>query len=350
LGGVFGYVDLARDRAAKTGAHPKIGELLDKTMSALDMARELSSQLLTFAKGGSPVRKSASISELIKESVSFALSGTNIAKQIIVPENLWTGSIDTGQIGQVLNNLLVNAMQAMPNGGSLTIKAENVTVSAGSRIVLTEGKYVKIDIKDSGTGISPDHINRIFEPFFTTKKEGSGMGLSICYSIIKKHGGHITVESIPDGGTTFTLFLPAEDRQIVQTIHAVDGKSVSDIRRILVLDDESYVLDMISMFLKDLEIEHTLCQKSEEAIELFSKAFENDHPFDAVLLDMTIKGGMGGDKVMEELLRLNPKLKGIAMSGYANNLVMADPVKFGFKTSIRKPFTINDFSRILSTL
>jgi len=215
---------------------------------------------------------------------------------------------------------------------------------------LPEGKYVKIDIKDTGNGIPHDQINRIFEPFYTTKKDGSGMGLSICYSIMKKHGGHITVESQPGVGTVFTLYLPAEDNINSENVAPVIPKVIPKYSKILVLDDENYVLDMISMILNDLKLNHIVCQHSDIAITAFKKAKEHNEPFDLVLLDMTIKGGIGGDEVMKELLNIQPDLKGIAMSGYSNNQVLADPLNYGFNASIRKPFTVNDLSNILSSL
>ena len=314
--------------------------------SACLRAKELTYQLLTFSKGGAPVKKTVSVSEIIEDSARLALAGSNVRCKISVPDDLLPADVDEGQISQVINNLLINAVEAMPGGGVITVRAENLTAGKGDALPLAYGKYLKISIQDQGTGILPGHLRKIFDPYFTTKQKGSGLGLAICYSIVKKHDGHISVESVLGSGTTFSIYLPASSKEPARKKDSRE-EPIRGEGKILVMDDEAIVRDVTGQILKHLGYDVEFAGDGSEAIELYRKAKESGKPFDLVIMDLTVPGGMGGKEAILRLIEIDPDVRAIVSSGYSDNLVMSDFRQYGFKGVVAKPYKIQQLALAL---
>ncbi|HLE41617.1 MAG TPA: ATP-binding protein [Nitrospirota bacterium] len=314
--------------------------------SACLRAKELTYQLLTFSKGGAPVKKTVSVSEIIEDSARLALAGSNVRCKISVPDDLLPADVDEGQISQVINNLLINAVEAMPGGGVITVRAENLTAGKGDALPLAYGKYLKISIQDQGTGILPGHLRKIFDPYFTTKQKGSGLGLAICYSIVKKHDGHISVESVLGSGTTFSIYLPASSKEPARKKDSRE-EPIRGEGKILVMDDEAIVRDVTGQILKHLGYDAEFAGDGSEAIELYRKAKESGKPFDLVIMDLTVPGGMGGKEAILRLIEIDPDVRAIVSSGYSDNLVMSDFRQYGFKGVVAKPYKIQQLALAL---
>jgi PAS domain S-box-containing protein len=319
-------------------------EMLDETEKATLQATKLTQQLLTIAKGGTLVKKTASLSELLKDTAKFVLRGSKAKCELLIDENLWPVDIDVDQIAQVIQNMIINAEQAMPNGGILNIFANNVIVDEKMGLPIWSGKYIKISIRDQGIGMSGDQLKRLFEPYFTTKPKGNGLGLATAYSIIKRHEGYINVESQEGKGTTFQIYLPASQKLEVAKENpkgpAVKGK-------ILIMDDEDLVRRAIQRALASVGYGVEVAPEGRQTLKLYQEAKDKGEPFDAVILDLTISGGMGGKEVMEQLVKIDPKVRGIASSGYSTDVVMTDFLNYGFKAAIVKPYNIEDISKVL---
>ncbi len=322
---------------------------LETSEKAINSASKLTQQLLTFSKGGAPVKKTTSIIDIIKESAEFALRGSNVNCEYEIADNILPVEIDEGQINQVMHNLILNADQSMPDGGKILIHIDNSEPDSRSGLPLQEGRYVKVVIKDKGIGISEEQLRKVFDPYFTTKEMGRGLGLAIVYSIIKQHGGHISVESVLGDGTTFTIYLPASVKQI-EVQEFVRDTLIAGEGKILIMDDEKIIRDSVGEFLtfKGYEVEHA--KDGEEAIGLFRKAMDELKPFDVVLLDLTIRGGMGGKEVVKKLLEIDPGVKAVVSSGYSNDPVMANHKEYGFSDVFFKAATPDDLCRILQKL
>jgi PAS domain S-box-containing protein len=322
-------------------------ENLDQAEKACLHAQNLSRQLLTFSSGGAPIKEVVSVKRLLTESASFACRGSQVKYEFRLPDDLWAVKADPGQISQVFQNLVINAIQAMPTGGMIKIRGENMEVGPGSELPIKVGRYVKISIKDEGIGISAEHLSRIFDPYFTTKQKGSGLGLAISYSIIKNHHGHISVESELGIGTTFNVYLPASDRKIIQPpkeeMELLSGKG-----KILVMDDEAMVREVLGKILLLLGYEVKFAEDGDKAIEFFNQAEKSGDPFAAVILDLTVAGGMGGKEAMARLLKIDPQVKAIVSSGYSDDPIMADFQKYGFAAVIAKPYKFSDLGRVLN--
>ena len=335
LTAVFGNITLAKIYANRQS---EVYKRLEESEKAAERARDLTQQLLTFSKGGAPVKKTIALQELVKESANFVLRGSNVKCEFSFPEDLWHLEADEGQISQVLNNLIINATHAMSGGGTLQIYCGNVIVDQ-SDLPLAKGKHILISIMDHGTGISKKNLSNIFDPYFTTKKRGSGLGLSTSYSIVRSHGGHITVESYLGIGTTFNIYLPAslEGKPLPcsEEERFVTGKG-----RILVMDDEEAVRDVARGMLETLGYSVTLAKDGTEAIENYKVAMSSGEPFDSVLMDLTIPGGMGGMEAVKRILEIDSKVKAIVCSGYSNEPVMANPNSFGFCAVVPKPYSL----------
>jgi CheY-like chemotaxis protein len=342
LTSIIGNVSLAKMRVK---SEHKIFDLLVAAETASMRARGLAGQLLTFARGGTPVKEIASISRLIRESPRFVLQGSKSGFEFSIAEDLWPVEADPGQISQVISNIVINANQAMPEGGIIRVAAENLVLEEKNEMPVKPGRYIRISIKDQGTGIAEKHLSKIFDPYFTTKNEGSGLGLAAAYSIIKKHNGHISVDSLLGAGTTFSIYLPASDKAIPVKEEAAlltgEGK-------VLLMDDDRMLREMAVDMLEMLGYEAELAEDGAEAIEMYSKAIGSEKPYDAVILDLTIQGGMGGKEAIKKLLELDPQLKAIVFSGYSDSPVMSNYREYGFKGMMAKPFDMQALGKVLN--
>jgi PAS domain S-box-containing protein len=345
LTAIIGNISLAKlfcDPGSKTAI--RLGE----AEKASFRAKELTQQLLTFSKGGAPVKKTASLSELLQEAANFTLTGSNVRCEFELAPDLWLSDVDEGQISQVIYNLTINAKQAMPNGGLLKITAANFSTSENLLLPLSPGKYIKIDITDHGVGIPEEHLIRIFDPYFTTKQEGSGLGLAICHSIVLKHEGYITVESEPGKGTTFTFYLPASVNDTVIKQDEVQ-LNVRFTGNVLLMDDESDIREVASEMLGLFGLKVTLAKHGQEALELYRSGLEGGERFNLVILDLTVPGGMGGKETISALRRIDPEVRAIVTSGYSTDTIMSDYKRFGFIACMAKPYKMSELSEALKT-
>jgi len=310
-------------------------------------SKELTHQLLTFAKGGAPMKEIISLPELIKNQSTFILRGTNYSHTITIPQEIWPVDLDVGQFNQVISNILTNAKEAMPEGGKIEIVLNNMENNTEDKNLLPKKHYIRIAIKDFGVGIPERHINKIFDPYFTTKQEGSGLGLAITYSIIKRHHGDIRVESKPGVGTTFFIYLPVSEQQL-----HTEPKKLTPISsgkgKILLMDDEAMITRGLEKLLKSLGYEVICTQNGQEAVDAYRQAFSENLPFSAIIMDLVVPGGMGGKEAMSKILEIDPKAKGIVSSAYSQDPVMADPQKYGFKAILAKPYDSATFSQVVA--
>jgi len=345
LSAVMGNISLA---ALLTGPDHEAAQLLrDAELGSL-RARDLTQQLLTFSRGGDPILKTASIGDIIRQSTTFVLRGRGVTCRYNIPEDLWFVDIDKGQMSQVIQNLAMNACQAMPGGGVIDIACENVERRNGDPPLEGE-RFVKIVFKDNGIGIPESLLDRIFDPYFTTKQQGSGLGLAITFSIVTRHGGHIRVESKTAEGTTFIIFLPAATKVSAQepeagAIHApVKGEG-----RVLVMDDEPMVQTMAKNLLQHIGYEVAVAEEGSEAVALYKSAYDSGRRFDAVILDLTVPGGMGGREAAREILKVDPEARLIVSSGYSTDPVISNFRAHGFANAVVKPYRAITFSKVLS--
>jgi PAS domain S-box-containing protein len=347
LQGLFGYISLARLNLAKSDVAE---EMLEQAEKALSLSVNLTTQLLTFAKGGLPVKQRIGLSAVLENPVKFALSGSRSAYRIAVEEGLWVVEADEGQLGQVIQNLVLNASEAMPQGGTVEIVARNEFIERGDNaLVPSGGAFVRIDVKDTGAGIPGQHLARIFDPYFTTKQKGSGLGLATSYSIVRNHGGFIDVSSRLGEGSVFSVYLPASrGGEIPQPVPAVPGSVGRG--RALVMDDDRLVRDVAAGMLAALGLAVTTAANGEEAIVLFGKARDEGRPFDIVFLDLTVKSGMGGEETVRRLLEVDPGVKAVVSSGYSDAAVLADHRSHGFSAALNKPYRIEDLRDCLLLL
>jgi len=340
LAAILGNISLARMQLHDT---EKTAKRLVAAENAASRARDLTQQLLTFARGGEPVKKVIEVDGLLREAAGFAIHGSTVRCKFALADGLWPVEVDEGQLSQVIHNLVINAVQAMPDGGTITIGAENF----GS--ILQRQKCVRIFVADNGTGITEQHLQRIFDPYFTTKQQGSGLGLATCYSIIKKHGGIITVESTLGKGSTFYLTLPASElSREAQPEFQTDV--AYGIGRVLVMDDEEPVREALQAMLDELGYTAECAENGAEAVDLYRKRKEEGTPFAAVILDLTIPGGVGGKEAITALLKIDPDVKAVVSSGYSTDPVMANYLEYGFSAVLTKPYLLQDMSRVFQEL
>ncbi len=348
---ILGNVNLAQryvsQRFKEVGSREAV--VLGAAHEACLRARGLTKQLLTFASGGAPVKKTGSIVDLLRGSVEFALHGSSVRAQFEIPDDLHAVEMDAGQMNSVVNSLVNNAVQSMPGGGTVQVRARNSDEAATERSVPPS---VVVEIEDHGHGIPEENLEKIFDPYFTTKgKEGTGLGLSMAYKIVREHGGKIGVVSQADAGTIFTIHLPA----VVAAPAPAPAKKRRPAARaagghILLMDDDEDVRSSVVRMLKILGHRVTVASHGEEAIELYRQAHESDDPFTAVILDLTIPGGMGGKDVIPHLRAIEPSVKAIVASGYSIDPVMSQHQRHGFQAVIEKPFDVNELNQVLGEL
>ena len=338
LTAVLGNISLAR--LTSGSANPELMELLGEAETAALRATNLTQQLLTFAKGGAPLKQTTALAPLLQEAVQFALRGANCAGDFSLEENLWPAEVDPAQLSQVVNNLVLNAVQAMPQGGTVTVRAGNITLDLRQELPLKPGRYVQIAISDHGRGIPEKDLSRIFDPYFTTKVKGSGMGLTTAYSIIRKHNGYLGVASQVGVGTTFTIYLPAAAAapEDVPETAPPPGRIIPGAHRILVLDDEPTIRRLAQRLLENAGFQVEVAADGVEAVRLYQEAQDRGMPFTAAILDITIPGGMGGRETLQHLKQINPAVKAIVSSGYSTDAIMAAPGDFGFVGVVGKPY------------
>ncbi len=330
--------------------------LIKSAQKASNRAKDLTQQLLTFSRGGDPVRQTAAIKETIHDSAEFVLHGSKIKCQYNIPDDLWLVNIDKGQISQVIQNLIINARQAMNDIGNIKVACKNISNPEEENFPPLDNncQYIKITITDNGPGIQAKSINKIFDPYFTTKEMGSGLGLAITNSIINKHDGYIQVDSTPHG-TIFTIFLPVAGQKCKNIYEKIPSTVCPNVMSqahgtILVMDDEKMVREVAKGMLTSLGYKVLLAIDGREALAIYQKAQQSNSSIDAIIMDLTIPGGMGGKEAAEEVLRVNPKARILVSSGYSNDPIMADYQHYGFCGTIIKPYEIQDLENALAII
>ncbi|MBD3344472.1 MAG: PAS domain S-box protein [Chitinivibrionales bacterium] len=346
LTGIYGNVQLAHKKLLKG---EDIKGFLEGIEKASDRAVSLSRQLLTFSKGGDPIKKTASITDILKETAEFGLHGSNVGCEFRIADGLWRCNMDVSQISQVFNNLVINAAQAMPEGGAIKIGAENIRIGPDTRLPLKEGNYIKAWVQDHGIGIKKENIEKIFDPYFSTKQEGSGLGLAVSYSIISKHEGLITAASTLGKGTTFYIYLPAV--QEASGKKSIPGETKTEGKgRVLLMDDDEIVKIVGEEILTDSGYLVVTAERGETAIKLYQNGMDSGAPFDIVILDLTVPGGMGGRETIKHLQSIDPTVTAVVSSGYSDDPVMANPENYGFSGVVSKPYNIDDLNSMLNRL
>jgi CheY-like chemotaxis protein/anti-sigma regulatory factor (Ser/Thr protein kinase) len=311
---------------------------------------KLTNQLLTFSKGGKPVKKPVDLLPVIESAAKFALSGSRSDYHILAEDDLAQAEADDGQIAQVIQNIVLNADQSMPAGGSVEIVVRNI--QAPGRDLpqsMEQGNYIEIRIKDSGIGIAEEHLGRIFDPYFTTKEKGSGLGLATSYSIIKNHHGLIHVKSIVSKGTIFSIYRPAiADRQKKTLVRPAQTVASARAAKVLVMDDEQVILDVAGALLRTLSHEVEFAAHGKEAIHKYLTAKQSGKSFDVVILDLTIRGGMGGSETIKILREIDPKVKAIVSSGYSDDADVSSYQQLGFSAFLKKPYDVEKIRDIMN--
>lgn len=345
---ILGNISLAK---SDIDPEDRVFNVLLEAEDASLRAKDLTQELLTFSKGGEPIKRTISIAKLIKDTVNFTIRGTNVTCKFEIPDNLYNIDGDDVQITQVISNIIINADQAMLEGGTIRVRCENVTISSeNENTTLPENKnFIRISIEDHGTGMPKEQISLIFDPFFTTKEKGSGLGLATAYSIIKKHGGQITVESEVGAGSTFYIYLPAAQKKVSPKadVDVIEKPSEGSGERILVMDDDENIRFLLSEIMTSYGYMTESACDGAQAIELYKKAYESTNQFDLVILDLTIPAGIGGKETIKELIKIDPDVKGIVSSGYSNDAIMANYRQYGFSGVISKPYRPDDLVRIV---
>jgi two-component system cell cycle sensor histidine kinase/response regulator CckA len=348
LTAIIGNASLAQ---LSLGIEDRTRAVLADIEKAALRARKLTQQLLTFSKGGAPLKKPTALNDVVQDTVRFALSGSNVSSAFEIPPDLWQVDADADQISHAVNNIVINSREAMPEGGLITVRAENVELIGDTTLPLRPQKYVRISIEDHGEGISREHLTRVFDPYFTTKEDShSGLGLAVAFSVVRKHGGHIVIDSEPGVSTTVTIYLPAAEAPRAEGAQEDAVEMRRGHGRVLVMDDEEMVRSVLTKILERFGYEAAFASEGMEAIEAYREALESGTPFDAVIMDLTVTIGMGGREAIELLRLLDPEAKVIVSSGYSDDPVMSDFGKYGFDGAIAKPFRADELSAALEAL
>jgi PAS domain S-box-containing protein len=358
LTAILGSVSLAR---LKLERGEDVAGILDEVQRAAIRARDLTQKLLTFSRGGAPVKKRIDLGPLLRESAEFALSGSRVKPDVRVPEDLEMVECDRTQMGQVVHNLVANAAQAMEEGGVVELGACNVRVSdsrasqraadgasppEGERLPIPSGRYVRFSVSDGGPGIPEAIADRVFDPYFTTRDNGTGLGLTTAYNVVRRHGGHMRFESSEGAGTTFYVYLPSAGEGSERAADPVRPRA-GRCHRVLLMDDEEMILDVAGEMLGFLGLEVQTARSGEEALALYRRAAGAGRPFDLVVLDLTVPGGMGGEETVRRLRELDPSVRAIVSSGYSNNPVMSDYRSYGFNGVVAKPYRIEQLQAVV---
>ena len=340
LMGIYGNISIARQRLPK--GHPALSPL-EQAEKSMNRATRLSTQLLTFARGGEPIKQTVELDSLVEDIVRFDLSGSNVRPVFSIPEGTWTADVDKGQMQQVFSNLTINAREAMPDGGQLHVGFQKIHPANGSTTDQGPDRLIKITVQDEGTGIPSQFIKRVFDPYFSTKKTGSGLGLATTYSIINKHNGQIDVQSTPGQGTLFTILLPASPAQVVtDSSPRIQAQTAyPSTAKILIMDDEEMIREVMTESFEDAGFQVETAKDGHEAIRKYERSLHENHPFDLLIMDLTIPGGMGGKETIKEILALDPEARAIVSSGYAGDPVMANHTRYGFKAVAVKPYPMD---------
>ena len=343
---ISGNIGLAQIEAPSNGS--ALLSFLAKAGQAAQHAAQLSNQLLTFSKGGAPLKRVASIRDLVTQAAEFSLHGSNLRAELDIPGDIWSAAVDPAQIEQVINALIINAREAMPDGGTIRVTGRNIDIDRDSGLLLRSGRYVKVTITDRGRGIDPRSVAKIFDPYFTTKPSSTGLGLSISYSIIKKHEGLLQLEHTSPRGSIFSFYLPATDAQpsIPEPTLANQVFNFTN-QRVLVMDDEAAIRDLTSELLATLGYQVTSVADGKEALQTFEQAMRRGEKFQAVILDATIRGGMGGVATIERLRDIDPDVTAIICSGYSDEAALAEFLAYGFQAALPKPFTRHELANVL---
>ena len=349
----MGHIEMATfylDDKVKAESH------LDSALMATGTAKELAARLLTFAEGGHPVSRPVILDRLIEETLQLALGGTNITCDFQTSGSLEPVTVDENQIRSAFRNIIQNAKEAMPQGGSLRVTTREVDVLSGNKDRMTPGKYIRIEISDHGTGISADDLEKVFDPYFTTKpmgaQKGTGLGLTICHSIIKKHHGHIAVRCPKGEGTVVTVHLPLK----LQSTDASPSEGISGLEnrmprpKFLIMDDEKVICDIVREVLERINCEIDFASNGEEAIDLYKRSLKNGSYYAGLFLDMTIPHGIGGVEAVKKILEINPEAKAVVLSGNTADPVIADFRKFGFAAALKKPFKLDELKTVVFQL
>jgi len=346
LTAILGNISLGQALVSKD---EEVYRVLKEAENACLRARDLTNQLLTFARGGTPLKKTTSLKDLIMESAWFSLRGSNVRCYFDIAKDLWKAEVDEEQISRVINNLIINADQAMPDGGTIDCSAANVSVLKNDPLPLKPGKFIRISIQDHGHGISKEDLPRIFDPFFTTREKSNGLGVTTAWSIVKKHGGHIAVESEMGQGTRFDIYLPSISDSAESPVDG-EKQEQTPAGKILVVDDEEIVRDIAGKMLTHFGHSVVYAANGEDALKIYQSARENGKPFDLVILDLTIPGGMGGVATIQRLKELDPDVKAIVSSGYSNDPVISNYEDYGFCGVVTKPYNVEDLKDKISLL
>jgi two-component system cell cycle sensor histidine kinase/response regulator CckA len=345
LAAMLGFVGVAQQRAAHL---PDVAQPLRAAETAALGARDLTKQLLTFSRAGAPLRAVVALGPLIEDATLVSLRGSSCKARLAVAEDLWAVDADAGQLAQVLHNLLLNAAQAMPEGGNIEIAAANFAVEATGILPLEPGRYVELVIADQGVGIAAEHLDRAFDPYFTTKSHGTGLGLTTAHSIVRRHGGHVRLQSTLGVGTTLRVYLPATD----QAPSALRPEPAAQFGRFsgraLVMDDEPSVAHMVRTLLTDLGFDVEVVGDGAAALVLYEQRMKDARTFDVVLLDLTVAGGMGGKETMRRLLQLDPDARAIVSTGYSNDALMSEYRSHGFRGALAKPYRTGQLAELLA--
>jgi signal transduction histidine kinase len=346
LTGILGNISLAKKTI---DTHAEATRRLDEAQKAVARSQDLVQQLMTFSKGGAPVKKTAAIEQIVRDSAAFVLRGSNVKCEFEIAGDVWPVEVDEGQISQVINNLIINADQTMEKGGIVKVRVENQVVAHQNEMSIKGGRYVRISIEDHGAGIPDAYIHKIFDPYFTTKEHGSGLGLATVYSIVRRHDGFVGVESKENEGTSFFVYLPISENAVPQAAESAPD-AVSGSGRILVMDDEELIREVASDILSFLGYGAKTCSDGKAAIELYREAMASAEPFAAVLMDLTIPGGMGGRETMQKLLEIDPQVVGIVSSGYCNDPILSNFGDYGFSGIVEKPYSLEALGAVLNEL